>query len=64
MTAFQYHNLPNVLPKCIIFTERFCAQNVLRIPATTFKDNFAADARDFNFCTNARKKNSNCNKVV
>ena len=56
MTIFQYHNLPNVLPKCTIFTERFCAQNVLRTPATTFKDNFAADARDFNFCANARKE--------
>ena len=63
MTAFQYHNLPSVLPKSLIFIKRFYAQNVLAIPATAFKDNFAEDARDFNFYANARKKRNN-NKVA
>ena len=53
MTAFQYDNLWNVLPKSLVFIESFYAQNVFGIPATTFKHNFPANARDHKFCANA-----------
>ena len=54
MTAFQYDNLWNVLPKSLVFIESFYTQNVFGIPATTFKHNFPANARDHKFCANAR----------